>query len=41
MKSPENGLMRAAYDADVALSRVPGLRFWFRKLVIIGVKPND
>lgn len=41
MKDPDNWLMRAAYDADRALSNVPGLRFWFRKLVIVGVKLND
>lgn len=41
MKSPENGLMRAAYAADVALTGVPGLRLWFRKLVIVGVKPDE
>ncbi len=40
MKSPENWLMRAAFSADTALSHVPGLRFWFRKLVIVGVKPH-
>lgn len=41
MKSPENRLMRAAYAADLALSRIHGLRLWFRKLVIVGVKPGE
>lgn len=40
MNSPMNPMMRAAYGADRALARVPGLRFWFRKLVIVGVKPH-
>ena len=38
MKSPENWLMRAAFRIDQALSRMPGLRLWFRKVVITGVK---
>jgi hypothetical protein len=30
--------MRAAFHLDKALARAPGLRFLFRKLVIVGVK---
>lgn len=38
MKRPDNALMRAAFQMDKAVSRAPGLRFLFRKLVIVGVK---
>ncbi len=37
-KSPRNPFMRAAFAADQVLAKAPGLRFWFRKTVIIGVK---
>ena len=38
MKRPDNAVMRAAFHLDKALARAPGLRFLFRKLVIVGVK---
>lgn len=38
MKTADNKLMRAAFSMDKALSGVPGVRFWFRKVVIIGAK---
>lgn len=37
-KKPANALMRTAFEADRILARMPGLKFWFRKLVIDGVK---
>ena len=38
MKTADNPIMRAAFHIDKAVSRTPGVRFLFRKLVIIGVK---
>jgi hypothetical protein len=38
MKNADNPVMRSAFNIDKALSRTPGLRFLFRKLVIVGVK---
>jgi len=40
MKSPQNFMMRAAYKADKWLSTLPGIKYWFRKAVIIGVKTD-
>ena len=38
MGSPRNALMRAAFESDRFLARIPGLRLWFRKAVLTGVK---
>ncbi|MEO1240967.1 MAG: methyltransferase domain-containing protein [Pseudomonadota bacterium] len=41
MKSPKNIIMRSAYRLDCLLARIPGLRLWFRKAVLTGVKASD
>lgn len=41
MKSAGNPIMKTAFKVDKALSRAPGLRFLFRKLVVIGVKRSE